>query len=238
MDVPPANGMDRHAACGMAWSPLVSGVDRAHSMLRRHIARTKCRGRAAQRPYVRLRPLAYVTGSRPRGSIGSPHEWGAEAYAVWSGHVSAPDPRLALIKAWVFFVPESWDPAVSGPDPTQRGPVCARGGPGPYPEVRSAYIGVRHLSMGFGPTVDTLEYIVFSGHVAAPEPSTWRGRTLFTTRLEIAAWVSRLHTVVRGTPISGYRQWPPGPPQGRIRACRWGQSLIGDWCAASVRLLT
>jgi hypothetical protein len=31
-------------------------------------------------------------------------------------------PRLALIKAWVFFVPESRDPAVSGPDPTQRGP--------------------------------------------------------------------------------------------------------------------
>jgi hypothetical protein len=36
--------------------------------------------------------------------------------------VSAPDPRLALIKAWVFSIPESWDPTVSGPDPTQRGP--------------------------------------------------------------------------------------------------------------------
>jgi hypothetical protein len=36
--------------------------------------------------------------------------------------VSAPDPRLALIKAWVFCVPESQDPAVSGPDTTQRGP--------------------------------------------------------------------------------------------------------------------
>jgi hypothetical protein len=43
-------------------------------------------------------------------------------YTVWSGHVSAPDPRLALAKAWVFFVPESRDPAVSGPDPTQRDP--------------------------------------------------------------------------------------------------------------------
>jgi hypothetical protein len=61
-------------------------------------------------------------GSRPCGSIGSPPERGAEAYAVWSGHVSAPIPRLALIKAWVFFVPESRDPAVSGSDPTQRGP--------------------------------------------------------------------------------------------------------------------
>jgi hypothetical protein len=26
----PANGMDRHAACGMAWTPLASGVDMAH----------------------------------------------------------------------------------------------------------------------------------------------------------------------------------------------------------------
>jgi hypothetical protein len=27
-------------------------------------------------------------------------------------------------------------------------------------------------------TIDTLEYIIFSGHVAVPEPSTWRGRVL------------------------------------------------------------
>jgi hypothetical protein len=56
------------------------------------LIRNKCRGRAAQRPYVRLCPLAYVTGSWPRGSIGSPPERGAEAYTAWSGHVSAPDP--------------------------------------------------------------------------------------------------------------------------------------------------
>jgi hypothetical protein len=77
-------------------------------MLRRHITcqwdgqaarliRNKCRGHATQRPYVRLRPLAYVTGSKPRGSIRSPPERGAEVYAAWSGHVSAPGPRLALI---------------------------------------------------------------------------------------------------------------------------------------------
>jgi hypothetical protein len=160
----------------------------------------------AQRPYVRLGPLAYVTGSRPCGSIGSPPEWEAEAYTVWSGHVSAPDPRLALIKAWVFFVPESRDPAVSGPDPTQ-------GGPGPVPGDRFAPVEVLDLTRGSGTfpwgsglTVDNLEYIIFSGHVAAPETSTWWGRVLFTTRLEIAAWVPHLHTVVRGTPVSGYRQ--------------------------------
>jgi hypothetical protein len=41
---------------------------------------------------------------------------------------------------------------------------------------------------GSGLTADTLEYIIFPGHVAAPEPSAWWGRVLFTTRLEIAAW--------------------------------------------------
>jgi hypothetical protein len=224
-------------------------------MLRRHIAcqwsgqatrliRNKCRGHAAQRPYVRLRPLAYVMGSGPRGSIGSPPERGAEVYTTWSGHVSAPDPRLVLIKVQVFFVPESRDPAVSGPDPTQRGP-------GPTPGVRFVPVEVLDLARrsglymqgsdtfpwGSGPTIYTLEDFVFSSHVAAPEPSTWWGRVLFASRLEIAARAPRLHTVVRGTPVSGYRQWPPCPPQGRIRACRWGQSSIGDWRAASVRLL-
>jgi hypothetical protein len=134
---------------------------------------------------------------------------------------------------------------VSGPDPTQRGP-------GPVLGVQFAPVEVLDLARrsglyiqgsdtfpwGSGPTVDTLEYIIFSGHVAALEPSTWWGRVLFTTRLEIAAWAPCLHAVVRGTPVSGYRQWPPGLPQGRIRACRWGQSLIGDWRAASMRLLT
>jgi hypothetical protein len=101
---------------------------------------------------------------------------------------------------------------VSGPDPTLRGP-------GPVPGVRFAPVEVLDLarrsgphtqgsdtfSWGSGPTVDTLEDIVFSGHVAAPEPSTWWGRVLLATRLEIAAWAPRLHAVVRGTPVSRYR---------------------------------
>jgi hypothetical protein len=80
----------------------------------------------------------------------------------------------------------------------------ARGGSGPYPEVRSVRTGVRHFPMGSGPTIDILEYIIFSGHVAAPKPSTWWGRVLFTTRLEIAVWAPCLLTVVRGTPVLGY----------------------------------
>jgi hypothetical protein len=166
----------------------------------------------AQRPYVRLRPLAYITGSRPRGSIGSPPERGAEAYTVWSGHVSASDPRLALVQTWVFFAPESWDPAVSGSDPTQRGPepiLGVRFAPVEVPDLsqRSGLHiqGSSTLPWGSGLTVDTLEYIIFSGHVAAPKLSMWWGWVLFITRLEIVARAPRLHTVIRGTPVSGYR---------------------------------
>jgi hypothetical protein len=126
-------------------------------------------------------------GSRPCGSIGSPPEQGSEVYMVWFGHVAAPDPRLALIKAWVFFVPESRDPAEGGPDPTQRGP-------GPVPGVRSIFAvvldpaqrsgpdmqGSVTFPWGSGPTIDTLEDIVFPGHMATLESSTWWGRVLFT----------------------------------------------------------
>jgi hypothetical protein len=122
---------------------------------------------------------------------------------------------LALIKAWVFFVSESREPAVSGPDPTQRDP-------GPVPGVRFVPVEVLDLARRSGPymqgsdtflwgsgsTVDTLEDIVFSGHVAALEPSTWWGRVLFTTRLEIAARALRLHTVVRDTLFQGTDSGP------------------------------
>jgi hypothetical protein len=130
--------------------------------------------RAAQRPYVRLRPLAYITGSWPRGSIGSPPEQGAETYAIWFGHVSALDPRLALIKVRVLLLLESWELVVSDLGPTQ-------GGPGPVSGVQSVLAEVldpaRRFGLciqgsdtfpwGVGPTVDTMEYIVSSGHAAA-----------------------------------------------------------------------
>jgi hypothetical protein len=57
--------------------------------------------RVAQRLYVRLRPLAYATRHRPRGSIKSPLGRGAgvyvirsESHQIRSGHVLAPNPCL------------------------------------------------------------------------------------------------------------------------------------------------
>jgi hypothetical protein len=166
--------------------------------------------RAAQRSYVRLRPLAYVTGSWTRGSIGSPLERGAEAYAIWSGHVSDPDPHLALIKVRVVLLLESRDLVVSDLGPTQ-------GGLGPVLGVQSALTevldhaqrfgpciqGSGTFPWGSGPTVNTMEYIVFPDHVAAVEPSMWWGQVLLATRLKIAAWTPHLHTVVTGTPVPG-----------------------------------
>jgi hypothetical protein len=118
-----------------------------------------------------------------------------------------------------------------------KGPGTQLGSPRSYSGSRLCVQGSSISSWRSSPTDCTLGYILFSGHVAPLEPSTWWGRVLFTARLEIAARAPCLHTVVRGTTDSGYRQWPPGPPQGRIRACRWGQSLIGDWLAAPVRPL-
>jgi hypothetical protein len=96
--------------------------------------------------------------------------------------MSLPDPCLS--RAWVFSAPESRDPAAGSPDPTQRGPgpvpevrVAPAGALDLPPEVCSSCTGVRCLPHnGSGPTVHILEYVSFPGHVATPEPSTWRGR--------------------------------------------------------------
>jgi hypothetical protein len=74
----------------------------------------------------------------------------------------------------------------------------------------------------------------------------WPGPTYisFTMRLKIAAWVLRLYTVVRGTLVSGYRQWPRArlrrgcEPAGGAKACTLPQhGLIGDSRAVLACLL-
>jgi hypothetical protein len=89
-------------------------------------------------------------------------------------------------------------------------------------------IGVRRFLAEVRSNWYILGCIIFSCHVVPLEPSTLWGGVLFTVRLEDTIWALRLHTVVGGTPDSGYRQWPLGPPQGRIRAYMWGQSLVVD----------
>jgi hypothetical protein len=99
------------------------------------------------------------------------------------------------------------------------GPDLTRRDPDPIQGTRHAYLGVpdrirgsRLCVQGYGasswrsgPTDCILGHIIFSGHVATLELATWWGRVLFTARLEIVARAPCLHTVVRGTPDSGYR---------------------------------
>jgi hypothetical protein len=208
-------------------------------MLRQHIAcqqggqvarplLNKCRDRAAQRPYVRLRPLAYIMGNKPHGSIGSPPERGAQVHRIKPGHVSVPDPCLGQgtpcpgTSLWVAWtLPGGIQTPSKGPNTLTWESWTVFWGSGLCVQGSGA------SSWRSGPTDCILGYIIFSGHVAPLEPSTWWGQVLLTARLEIAAWTPWLHTVVRGTPDLGYRQWPLGPPQGREQACRWGQSF--DW---------
>jgi hypothetical protein len=75
---------------------------------------------------------------------------------------------------------------------------------------------------------------VFPYHMAPfGLPIRW-GEARSPAWLRDVAWVRCIHAVGEGTPDFGYRQWPLIPPQGRMRACRWDQSLIGGWTAASV----
>jgi hypothetical protein len=70
-----------------------------------------------QGSYVRLRPLAYVTGNMPRDIIGSSPERGAEAHCIKPEHASAPDPSMYLTSSRLL--------SGSGP---------CRGWPGPHLE--------------------------------------------------------------------------------------------------------
>ena len=196
--------------------------------------------------------MAYAAHSMPRGSIGAPPELGAGVYADRSGahqsrsrYVSAPDPHLGLSTVLGPHCGRSephtggLDPILGarsvhvgvldqpgGPDRISRGPALSYGGPDSLsmPWSTSPSLATwwprSHPCGGVGcccwPRV-----VARGWGETRPGPT----HSSFTTQLKIGAWVLRLHTVVRGTLVSGYRQWPPGPPQGRMRACRWGQSL-------------
>jgi hypothetical protein len=81
-------------------------------------------------PYVRLRPLAYVTGKEPRGSIGTPPEREAQAHRIRPGHVSVLDPclRQGIPCPKTSLRPRPYSEG-SGPHPGD--PTFLFGSPGP-----------------------------------------------------------------------------------------------------------
>jgi hypothetical protein len=107
-----------------------------------------------------------------------------------SGHVSAPDPRLGLILGPGMFCPRTLGPHCGWPGPhTDGGPDLISGVRLVHVEVldqpwrSELYIqGSGALPWGSGLIVDALEYITFSGHVAAPDPPMWWSQALLWTQ--------------------------------------------------------
>jgi hypothetical protein len=104
-----------------------------------------------------------------------------------------------------------------------------------YPGAPDLYVYRGPVSFCGGPVL--LRRGAFSCHMAPFGPPIRWGQAQSSAWLGDVAWVRCFHAVGEGTPDLGYRQWPPIPPQGRMRACRWDQSLIGGWTTASVCLL-
>jgi hypothetical protein len=99
-----------------------------------HPLRNKCGDRAAQSPYVMFRPLAYVTGNKPCGSIGSPPERGVEVHRIKPGHESVPDPCRGWSRPDLEgseLHPKDSGLLTRGSRAVIRGPGCAHKGPAP-----------------------------------------------------------------------------------------------------------
>jgi hypothetical protein len=147
------------------------------------------------------------------------------------GRVSAPDPYSSRgpPRPGTLLRP---GPYLEGPGAYPRDPTCLLGSPG---LVRT---GVRCPTVGVRTQWCILGCISFPCHVVPVDLHMWWGRVPFSVWPGDVVHVQRLHTVEEGTPDPGYWQWPPGPPQGRMRAYRRGQSLISGWPTAPARLLT
>jgi hypothetical protein len=96
------------------------------------------------------------------------------------GHVSVPDPCLGPVQGSGMFCPWTLGPHCGRPGPHTGGVRIPFQGSGLHTwrsrtnlGVRTVYPGVRRSPVGVRTTVDALEYITFSGHVAALDPPMW-----------------------------------------------------------------
>jgi hypothetical protein len=119
-----------------------------------------------------------------------------------------PDPILGVRSVHVGVLDQ-----LGGPDCISRGPALSHGGLGSLLTPWSISLSLATWRPRSRPR-GGVRRCCWPRVVARGWGESWSSPTYnsFTTRLKIAAWVLRLHIVVRGTLVSGYRQWPPGPP--------------------------
>jgi hypothetical protein len=119
-----------------------------------------------------------------------------------------PDPILGVRSIHVGVLDQ-----LGGPDCISSGPALSHGGLGSLLTPWSISLSLATWRPRSRPR-GGVRRCCWPRVVARGWGESWSGPTYnsFTTRLKIAAWVLRLHIVVRGTLVSGYRQWPPGPP--------------------------
>jgi hypothetical protein len=120
----PSAEWTRHIKCCGSTS-LVIGVDMVYLMLRRHITCQLDRRRASSA--INARPRGLTSGSARwlmSRAVGHMAASGLRLSGEWERSRHGPDtcqhrnPRLALIKVWVFFSLASQDPTESGSDPS------------------------------------------------------------------------------------------------------------------------
>jgi hypothetical protein len=168
---------------------------------------------AAHVSWTEFRPLAYAVRSMPHGSIGSPPKRGVGVYAgrsgahqnrSWDLTVGGPDPILEVRSVHVE-VPDQ----LGGPNYISRGPALSHGGPDSLLTPCSISLSPATWR-SWGRPRGGARRCCWPRVVTRGWGESWSGPTYnsFTTRLKIAVWVLRLHTVVRGTLVSGYRQDP------------------------------
>jgi hypothetical protein len=121
---------------------------------------------------------------------------GGEQKCTWtglhqtrSGHVSVPDPRLGPVQGPCMFCPGTLGPHCGWPGPHMGGVRILFQGSGLHTWRSWTNLGgpdcisrVRRSPMGSELTIDALEYITFSRHVAAPDPPMWWSRALLWTQ--------------------------------------------------------
>jgi hypothetical protein len=177
--------------------------------------RNKCRGGTSPvRRVDRRRVLSAINAetTRPRTLTSCPARWPTS----WTvSHVAALVPQPSGSGG----APDrAWTRINTGPMPRSRhflsrdlvmgGPELTWWGPNPIQWLRAALLRGSGLCTQGSCTFWARWRCLRERHLNCPRDTSG----LFSVRLRVAAQASCLHTVVRGTPNPGYRQWPPGPP--------------------------